>query len=169
MGSAKLILPMRHLTMTEATISTSIPARPAPGSTRAAPSAVYQGGGEKLVTGSKPNLGPTSDKIRIRDTICIGTWNVRSLRASGKLEELAYEMDRYRYNIIGLCETRWKNIGEASTNEGHKLYFSGNKEKHERGVGFLVHKDTMKAVMGCRPVSDRIICIRLKDHLSTSP
>ena len=33
---------------------------------------------------------------------------------------------------------------------------------HEHGVGFLVHKDIVKTVMGCRPVSSRLITIRLR-------
>ena len=50
-------------------------------------------------------------------------------------------MDRYRWNILGLCEMRWKNFGETTTEEGHKVFFSGKEDKHEHGVGFLVHKD----------------------------
>ena len=53
-----------------------------------------------------------------------------------------------------------ESFGETSTEEGHKVYFSG-KDKHEHGVGFLVHKDIMNTVMGCRPISSRIITIRL--------
>ena len=33
------------------------------------------------------------------------------------------EMDRYRWNILGLCEMRWKKLGETTTNEGHKVVF----------------------------------------------
>ena len=50
-------------------------------------------------------------------------------------------MDRYRLNILGLGEMRWKNFGETTTEEGHKVFFSGKEDKHEHGVGFLVHKD----------------------------
>ena len=59
----------------------SIPARSSPG-TRTAPSvAGHQDGGEKYVThGPKP--------LRARNSITMGTWNVRSLRAAGKVEEL---------------------------------------------------------------------------------
>ena len=71
-------------------------------------------------------------------------------------------MSRYRWNILGLCEVRWENFGETSTEEGHKLYFSGKEEKHVHGVGFLVHKDIVNTVMGCRPVSSRLIVIRLR-------
>ena len=53
-----------------------------------------------------------SSKIQGRDNITIGTWNTRTLRAAGKLLELTHEMDRYRWNILGLCEMRWKNFGK---------------------------------------------------------
>ena len=69
-------------------------------------------------------------------------------------------MDRYRWNILGLCEMRWKNFDETTTEKGHKVFFSGKEGKHEHGVGFLVHKDIVITVMGCRPVSSRLITIR---------
>ena len=50
--------------------------------------------------------------------------------------------------------------GEITTEEGHKVFFTGKEDKHEHGVGFLVHKDIVNTVMGCRPVSSRIITIR---------
>ena len=40
-----------------------------------------------------------------------------------------------------LCEMKWKNFGKTTTEEGHKVFFSGKEDKHEHGVGFLVHKD----------------------------
>ena len=67
-----------------------------------------------------------------------------------------------RWNILGLCEMRWKNFGETTTEEGHKFFFSGKEDKHEHGVGFLVHKDIVNTVMGCRPVSSRLIAIHLR-------
>ena len=70
--------------------------------------------------------------------------------------------NRYRWNILGLCEMRWKNFGETTTEEGHKVFFSGKEDRHEHGVGFLVHKDIVNTVMGCRPVSSRLITIRLR-------
>ena len=57
---------------------------------------------------------------------------------------------------------RWKNFGETTTEEGHKVFMSGKEDKHEHGVGFLVHKDIMNTVMGCRPVSSKLITIRLR-------
>ena len=82
-----------------------------------------------------------------------------------EIQELTHEMDRYRWNILGLCEMRWKNFGETTTVEGHQVFFSGKENKHEHGVGFLVHKDIVNTVMGSRPVSSRLISI----HLRTVP
>ena len=114
-----------HMKMT--TTTQSIPARSSPG-TRTAPSvAGHQDGGEKYTTDG-PKL------LRARNNITIGTWNIESLRAAGKVEELTDEMKRYRWNILGLCEVRWKNFGETSTPEGHKLFFSGREDKHEHGL-----------------------------------
>ena len=39
---------------------------------------------------------------------------------------------------------------------------SGKEGKHEYGVGFLVHTDVVGAVLGCQPVSSRLISIRLR-------
>ena len=49
-----------------------------------------------------------------------------------------------------------------STDDGHKVYFSWEVDRHEYGVGFLVNKDVVDAVLGCRPVSSRLISIRVR-------
>ena len=55
-------------------------------------------------------------------------------------------------------EELWRN----KNRQGHKVFFRGKEDKHEHGVGFLVHKDTVNTVMGCRPVSSKLITIRLR-------
>ena len=87
---------------------------------------------------------------------------MRTLRPAGKLEQLTHAMSRYHWNIVGLCEMRWKNFGKMSTDDGHKVFFSGEEGKHEYGVRFLVHKDVVGTVLGCQPVSSRLISIRLR-------
>ena len=71
-------------------------------------------------------------------------------------------MDRYSWNILGLCEMRWKNFCETAIEEGHKVFFSGKEDKAWHGIGFLVHKDIMNNVIGCRPVSSRLFIINLR-------
>ena len=64
-----------------------------------------------------------------------------------------HETDRYKWSILGLCEMIWEKSGEIPTDGGHRVYFSGNEDKHEQGVGFLVHKGIMKSVIECRQIS----------------
>ena len=70
--------------------------------------AAHRDGSVKYATGA-------SSKIRGRDNIITGTWNTKTLRAAGKLQELRHEMNRNRWNILGLCKMRWKNFGETTT------------------------------------------------------
>ena len=46
-------------------------------------------------------------------------------------------MYRYRWNILGLCEMRWKNFGETTTKEGHKVFFSGKEINTSMTLDFL--------------------------------
>ena len=132
-----------------------------PGSPRTAPPAVHQSRvGEKWITGVPKKT------IRARN-ITIGTCNVRTLKNVGKLEELQHEMKRYDWNILGLCESRLLKAGEKkkkkkNTQEGHRLFWSGQGNIHEQGVGLLVHKNTVNCVIDCCPISNRLITIRLR-------
>ena len=49
-----------------------------------------------------------------------------------------------------------------SSQKCHRLFFSGSKDRHELGVGFLIHKDTVNAITGCCSISYRPITNRLK-------
>ena len=62
---------------------------------------------------------------------------MRILRPAGKLEQLTHAMGRYHWNIVGLCEMGWKYFGETSTDDGHKVYFSGEEDSISMGLDFL--------------------------------
>ena len=139
-----------------------IPDRARPGSTTPALSIkVNQGGSGKLATGDK-NHSQKEGKINLlKHTMTTGTWNVRTLYAAGKLKELCHEMSRYKWNVLGLAEVRWPNIGETVTEDGHKIWHSGESVKHEKGVAVIVHKDSTGSVIECRPISSRMMSIRM--------
>ena len=80
--------------------------------TMTAPTVRHRDVGDKYATGV-----PKIKKIRGRENMAVGTWNVRTLRPAGKLEQLTHAMSRYHWNIVGLCEMRWKNFGEMSTEQ----------------------------------------------------
>ena len=80
---------------------------------------------------------------------------------TGKIEELTNELSRYKWDSVGLSETRLSGCGELTTNEGHKIYYSG-REKHQEVVGFIVRKELINAVLNYTTISSRVISIRLK-------
>ena len=69
-------------------------------------------------------------------------------------------MDRYRWNILGLCEMT-EEFGETTTEEGRMVFFSGKEDKHEHDVVFILHKDIVNTVIGCQSVSSGLITTRL--------
>ena len=96
-----------------------MPDRSRPGSTTTALSTVeLQGGSDKSATGAKPTLKLVYGKVNI------GTWNVRTLNACGKVNELEHELKRYQWDIIGLAEMRWTGFGETTSEDGHKIWYS---------------------------------------------
>ena len=139
-----------------------MPDRSRPGKTSlttALPTALPQGGGDKFTTGTRSRSTP-SLSIPRNETI-IGTWNVRTLYACGKVKELTHELDRYRWDILGLAEVRWTSCGETTTEEGHKIWYSGEDSRHQHGVGFIVNKNKINSVINCTPISSRLISIRI--------
>ena len=73
---------------------------------------------------------------------------MRTLRRAGKLEQLTRAMSRYPWVTVALRDAL-ENFSEMSTDDGHKVYFSGEEDRHEYGVGFLVLKAVEDAVLGC--------------------
>ena len=67
----------------------TIPARTSPGKIRFALFIANQNNNVKMVTDEQKKI-----KIRRKNTY-IGTWNLRTLREEGKLEELTHELDIY--------------------------------------------------------------------------
>ena len=140
-----------------------MPARSSPGLPRTAITLKHQDRNGKYAT------GVTKEKISARrNNIVVGTWNVRTLNTPGKLEELTHTLNRYKWNVPELCEMRRKGMGETTTQEGHKIYFSGKDDRHEEGLGVLVHKNTISAVMGADQFQAGSSPYAYRLHLSTS-
>ena len=121
----------RH-TMKMKTKNNLIPDRSQPGITMTAPTVRHRDVGDKYATGV-----PKIKKIRGRENIAVGTWNVRTLRPAAKLEQLTHAMSRYHWNIVGLCEMRWINFGEMSTDDGHKFISVEKRANMSMGLDFL--------------------------------
>ena len=142
--------------MSNATNDSTIPDRSRPGLPTTALSIENpQDGSAKCATRGKPTIRLPAK------TITVGTWNVRTLHACGKVRELEHAMSNYNWDILGLCEMRWTGFGETTTEEGHKIWYSGDQSQHRHGVAFMVRRGIAGCVISCTPVSSRVIMIRV--------
>ena len=88
-----------------------------------------------------------------------GTWNVRTLYQSGKLENCVSEMERLDIDILGLAEVRWTESGRKEL-EDHTFIFSGGQH-HVNGVGMIFKKNVANAIQGYWPISDRVLLVKI--------
>ena len=95
-----------------------------------------------------------------KSTTRIGTWNVRTLYQTGKLENVKQEMDRMQFQVLGLAETRWTGKGLIQTGNKTMIYSGGST--HEKGVGILFDQNIAKSIKGWWGVSDRVILVKLE-------
>ncbi|XP_072021929.1 craniofacial development protein 2-like [Amphiura filiformis] len=122
--------------------------------------------------GSTPSRAPIGravadapkEKVALLTTKCnigIGTWNVRTLHHDGNLEILLNQMQKFRWEILGLAETHWTESGEF-TIDGYKILSSGNLSVHRKLVGLILNKVAQSALLGYNPISPRLISARFQ-------
>ena len=99
---------------------------------------------------------------KLRGTIRIGAWNVRTLLQPASVELLTREMDRCKVQLMGISEMRWAGKGHFTTPDGHTIYFSGNQKGGQKGVAFIADQLIAKRVLGYNPINDRLMTIRLQ-------
>ena len=90
----------------------------------------------------------------------IGTWNVRTLQGTGKLEQLEREMLRYDMNMVAVTETHLPGEGEIEIGEGsnYTLIHSGRQdERKSEGVGIAMTKEARASMRSYHPVSPRVL------------
>ena len=121
------------------------------------------------LTPSRPPIGRTTadapkEKVALLTTkidIGIGTWNVRALYQPGNLEILLNQMQKFKWEILGISETHWTDSGEFST-DGYKILCAGNDSIHRGGVALILNKQAQNALLGYNPISPRMISARFQ-------
>ena len=92
--------------------------------------------------------------------LVLGTWNLRTLWALGKLENAIMEMESHNIDLLGVAEMRWTESGSSKKDDYMVLYSGG--EKHTEGVGMIISKKYTKAVMGFLPISSRVMVVKIE-------
>ena len=94
----------------------------------------------------------------------ICTYNTRTLRTEVMLEALLDELHEFKWDIIGLAETKRVGQGIEEVKGGAWLYNHGKTEEDPdaRGIGFLIHPKITKYVKGFKSYSNRVACLTLQ-------
>jgi len=113
-----------------------------------------QPGPRVVARGSRPTL-------KLRKPLRITTWNVRTIRAIGKVQVVEKEMQRLKVGCLGLSETRWTGRGQFVTDSGSTVVYSGSANA-AGGVAVILNKQWGDSVLRYNPVSDRIMTVRVQ-------
>lgn len=108
-------------------------------------------------------VGENKRRERKRNTMRIGTWNIKTMLAAGKMEQIAREMKRYSVKILALQETRWKGEGMIDK-EGYTLYYSGEDKQGRNGTAFMIDRKLKREVIQFKPVNGRLCSITIKNR-----
>ena len=103
----------------------------------------------------------SSNKRKLRkNSVNIGTWNVQTLRDTGKFLLLLEELKSLNMNITGLCEIRWSGEGKYTSGD-HTIVYKGNNIG-AFGVAIVLDKKYGGAISSFNTISDRIVTVKLK-------
>ncbi|KAK2712824.1 hypothetical protein QYM36_011501 [Artemia franciscana] len=108
----------------------------------------------------------TSFILTPKTYLSLGTLKVRTLAKPGKSELVLSEMNRYRWDIVGLSETNLPSTGIERIKDITLITSGRSDGVHRRGVGFLLSKRAKQSLLAFHPVSERIITIRLKGSIT---
>jgi exonuclease III len=69
------------------------------------------------------------------------TWNFRSIYRSGSLRTVAWELGKYKLDIVGVQEVRRDKSGTEWA-EDYTLFYGAGNEDHQLGTGFLYIRES---------------------------
>ncbi|XP_061738805.1 craniofacial development protein 2-like [Nerophis ophidion] len=90
----------------------------------------------------------------------VSIWNVRTLFQCGRMDQVLKTMRDYRLDILGISEIRWTGQGRLVI-DGATVVFSGKQDHHTNGVGIILSNCAAQALVGWKPVNERIVTARL--------
>jgi hypothetical protein len=104
---------------------------------------------------------PTASLVKPKQTLNIGSWNVRTMYTIGKSAQVARVMNDYKIDVLGISECRWTGFGKTKLSTGETVIYSGREDGiHRSGVAIMMSKLAGSALMEWRPVNERIITAR---------
>src|SRR6476469_1905756 len=89
-----------------------------------------------------------------------GTWNVRTMNATQKLENVKEEMRSNRLSIMGVSEVRWRDAGDFDS-DGYRVMYAGGPTC-QRGVAAIAEAKVAERVTETDRFGDRIMVVKVK-------
>jgi len=72
-----------------------------------------------------------------KKVLTVGCWNVRTLHTIGALEVLLNELEKYRWDVMGISETHWTGMDDFRR-DGFRIISSGQENAHRSGVALIL-------------------------------
>ena len=96
--------------------------------------------------------------------INICTYNTRTIRTDESLESLLDELKDFKWDIIGLAETKREGESTIELPGGIWLYNHGKTEdnKKAKGIGFLIHQKFKNYIEEIKSYSNRVIALKVR-------
>ena len=92
--------------------------------------------------------------------IRVGTWNVQTMNAMGKLENVKEEMQINRLSIMGVSEVRQKDGGDF-VSDGYRVMYTGGPTC-QREVAVIAEAKVAERVTEIDRFGDRIMVVKVK-------
>lgn len=96
------------------------------------------------------------------------SYNIRTLLSEERMIELEEELQKIKWDVIGLSEVRRRGENQVTLRSGNLFHYKGLEDKSEGGVGFIVHKRHLASIKEIKSISSRVIylVIRLNTRYS---
>ncbi len=109
---------------------------------------------------TRPTPVPDQRSLNLRQPIRVATWNVQTLRRTGHATLLSYELSRYNISIAGICESRWRDIGDKTEGDHSYIWSGPNDNSGLYGVALAMSKHARKCLIGWTPINERLLTAR---------
>jgi hypothetical protein len=93
----------------------------------------------------------------------IATYNARTLSSREKMLEMEMELEKIKWDVVGVSEVRKPGEECVKLQSGHTFFYRGSDSQMlMHGVGLFIHKRWSNRITHTKSISDRVIYVCLK-------
>lgn len=92
----------------------------------------------------------------------ISTYNARTLSTEETITEMEVELQRIKWDVIGLSEVRRRGENFIKLKSCHCFYHIREEDRSEGGIGFLIHKRLIANILSLKKISSRVAYLTLR-------